>query len=239
MKVKILKVDDLFFAEIAARTCYSSLDGLESSRGSTECPSLVDSLVNVHHHASIAEHCSVSYDIQTTRGVLQELARHRIASFSVQSTRYTLSPIILSVRAAIKYPELKQRVQLMIEGHLETSCSTQSVISANFIFDSIAATQEHVPENVYMSKEAQAITSTKTGAEYISKLLVSKTKRNAGDSFKECIPDTLKVNLVLTMNARSLKNFMKLRRSGAAYFKIRELAQEMYDILPQAWKSIV
>jgi len=245
MKVKILKVDDLFFAEIAARTCYSSLDGLESSRGSTECPSLVDSLVNVHHHASIAEHCSVSYDIQTTRGVLQELARHRIASFSVQSTRYTLSPIILSVRAAIKYPELKQRVQLMIEGHLETSCSSQSVISANFIFDSIAATQEHVPENIYMSKEAQAIvsstdvSSTQTGEEYMSKLLACKTKRNAGDSFKECIPDTLKVNLVLTMNARSLKNFMKLRRSGAAYFKIRELAEEMYDILPQAWKSIV
>ena len=239
MKVKILKIDELYFSEIAARTCYSSLDDMESTRGSEDCPALVDSLVNVLHHASIAEHCSVSYELQTTRGVLQELARHRIASFSVQSTRYTLSDIILSTRASVKYPELKAQVMSKIEQTLETSTKAQSLISANFIFDSIVATQEIVKEREYMSKEAQENVKAPFSETYLETLLNSKAKRNAGDAFKECIPDTLKVNLVLTINARSLKNFMKLRRSGAAYFKIRELAEEMHRVLPQSWKSIV
>jgi thymidylate synthase (FAD) len=44
-----------------------------------------------NHHASTLEHLVYTFDIDgISRACLQELARHRIASYSVKSTRYTL-----------------------------------------------------------------------------------------------------------------------------------------------------
>jgi thymidylate synthase (FAD) len=39
-------------------------------------------------HESVLEHESVSFDIRTSRAMLAELTRHRLASYSVESTRY-------------------------------------------------------------------------------------------------------------------------------------------------------
>lgn len=46
-------------------------------------------------HTSVLEHIKFTFDIGgVSRGLLQELARHRIASLSVQSSRYTLKRIV-------------------------------------------------------------------------------------------------------------------------------------------------
>ena len=39
-------------------------------------------------HTSTLEHASISVEFLTNRGVLAEITRHRLASFSVESTRY-------------------------------------------------------------------------------------------------------------------------------------------------------
>ncbi|MCH9712817.1 MAG: FAD-dependent thymidylate synthase [Proteobacteria bacterium] len=45
-------------------------------------------------HASTLEHITYNFDIDgISRACLQELARHRISSFSVKSTRYTLKEV--------------------------------------------------------------------------------------------------------------------------------------------------
>jgi thymidylate synthase (FAD) len=45
-------------------------------------------------HASTLEHVTFSFDIDgVSRALLQELARHRVASLSVKSTRYTLKEL--------------------------------------------------------------------------------------------------------------------------------------------------
>lgn len=45
-------------------------------------------------HASTLEHLSYNFDIDgVSRALLQELARHRIASYSVKSSRYTLKEL--------------------------------------------------------------------------------------------------------------------------------------------------
>ena len=49
---------------------------------------LIKDVINSGHH-SIAEHCSFTFAIQNlSRGAAQQLTRHRIACYSVQSTRY-------------------------------------------------------------------------------------------------------------------------------------------------------
>ena len=49
---------------------------------------------NKNKHASTLEHLSYNFDIDgISRALLQELARHRMASYSVKSSRYTLKEL--------------------------------------------------------------------------------------------------------------------------------------------------
>lgn len=75
---KILKI-----IEKAGRTCYKS----ESRITETSAPKFVKMLIN-RKHLSVLEHESLSVRFIVDRGVSHELVRHRIASFSQESTRY-------------------------------------------------------------------------------------------------------------------------------------------------------
>jgi len=69
--------------ELAARTCYKSEDKAspESARN------LLSRIVRLGHD-SVLEHISVTVRIVCDRGVTHELVRHRLCSFSQESTRY-------------------------------------------------------------------------------------------------------------------------------------------------------
>jgi thymidylate synthase (FAD) len=66
-----------------------------------------------------------------------------------------------------------------------------------------------------------------------------KKKRNVGDAFKHVVTDNFKVDMVVTFNLRSLKNYFTLRDSGAAYFQIRWLAQEMMKKTPSKYLDLI
>lgn len=54
----------------------------------------MDRVANKHKHASTIEHITYNFHIDgISRACLQELARHRISSFSVKSSRYTLGEL--------------------------------------------------------------------------------------------------------------------------------------------------
>lgn len=55
-----------------------------------DCKKLLENIIQLGHE-SVLEHIVLTYKIQDiSRGLLQELARHRHISLSVESTRYTL-----------------------------------------------------------------------------------------------------------------------------------------------------
>jgi thymidylate synthase (FAD) len=66
-----------------------------------------------------------------------------------------------------------------------------------------------------------------------------KKKRNVGDAFKHIVSDNWSVDMVVTFNLRSLKNYFTLRDSGAAYFQIRWLAQEMKKVTPKKYLDLI
>ncbi|MEA2091864.1 MAG: FAD-dependent thymidylate synthase, partial [Campylobacterota bacterium] len=70
-------------------------------------------------------------------------------------------------------------------------------------------------------------------------LEAGKKKRNVGDAFKHIITDNVKVDMVVTFNLRSLKNYFTLRDSGAAFFQIRWLAQEMMRVTPSKYLDLI
>ena len=56
-------------------------------------------VANKNKHASTIEHINYSFEIEMSRACLQEFARHRMASLSVKSSRYTLKELKEDVEA--------------------------------------------------------------------------------------------------------------------------------------------
>lgn len=69
--------------EIAGRTCYKS----ESKATGDSCKKFVKGIIE-RGHESVLEHVSFSVKFICDRGVSHEIVRHRIASYSQESTRY-------------------------------------------------------------------------------------------------------------------------------------------------------
>jgi thymidylate synthase (FAD) len=92
MKVTLHHYTPLIFCANAIRTCWQSFD--KSDDGGEKDKELIDRVGNKFKHASTLEHLVYNFYIQgISRALLQELARHRIASLSVKSTRYTLKEL--------------------------------------------------------------------------------------------------------------------------------------------------
>jgi thymidylate synthase (FAD) len=69
--------------EAAGRTCYKSEDKITADSAKKFVASIMES-----GHESVIEHESVSVRIICDRGVTHEIVRHRLASYSQESTRY-------------------------------------------------------------------------------------------------------------------------------------------------------
>ncbi len=92
MKITLLQHTSLAVCASAIRTCWQSFD--KSDNGGEKDKELIDRVGNKFKHASTLEHLVYTFYIQgISRALLQELARHRIASLSVKSTRYTLKEL--------------------------------------------------------------------------------------------------------------------------------------------------
>ncbi|WP_331774910.1 FAD-dependent thymidylate synthase [Sulfurospirillum sp. 1612] len=92
MKVTLQQHTSLEVCASAIRTCWQSFD--KSDNGGEKDRELIDRVGNKFKHASTLEHLVYTFYIQgISRALLQELARHRIASLSVKSTRYTLKEL--------------------------------------------------------------------------------------------------------------------------------------------------
>ncbi len=92
MKVTLQQHTSLTVCASAIRTCWQSFD--KSDEGGEKDKALIDRVGNKFKHASTLEHLVYTFYIQEiSRALLQELARHRMASLSVKSTRYTLKEL--------------------------------------------------------------------------------------------------------------------------------------------------
>ena len=84
---KIVSMDDaetiLKRIESAGRTCYKSEDKITKDSASSFVKQIIKS-----GHLSVIEHISCTVRIVCDRGVTHEIVRHRLASYSQESTRY-------------------------------------------------------------------------------------------------------------------------------------------------------
>lgn len=140
-------------------------------------------------HESVLEHSSVCVRVICDRGVSHEIVRHRIASYSQESTRYC------------NYAKGKFNNQL-------------TFIRPNFWnednkFDVWKKSLEIIEKN------------------YLELIELGATPQEA----RSILPNSLKTEIVMTMNLREWRHFFKLRTSQAAHPQMRQVANMILDEL--------
>ena len=197
MEVKLLNYTPLWICSNAIRTCWQSFD--KGDNGGEIDLALIDRVGNKLKHASTLEHLFYNFYIKgISRACLQELARHRIASLSVKSTRYTLK-------------ELKNESEFKPNDF--NNASRYIVLTSNeFVDNASINAHENLRQNL--------------------------NQNTSLDIAKYCLPESYKTELSWSINARSLQNFLSLRSSKSALWEIRDLANLIYQNLPQEHKFI-
>ena len=275
-QVTLLQESGLGTSEFAGRTAYNSfsnsehtemplLDNLVDRTHSNE--TLLDTTINhinnidsselltslawVHHHHSVIEHCNLTFLIRgTSRGVLQEHARHRIQSLTVQSTRYTMQELLHAFNAtsvSIKGQSKREFTSLVKPMKMFVVQGIAEDIEIHAIYDRLHHQLETIGSeefgNLSLSKEAKKVfenrSSYNTSTEVFNSLKVCKAKRNAADYFKWVVTDNFKCDLVVTSNIRSLKNYFELRANGAAWFQMQWLAEAMMRATPKKYLELI
>ncbi|MCK9491566.1 MAG: FAD-dependent thymidylate synthase [Sulfurimonas sp.] len=259
-EVILLQDTGIGVAETAARTCYDSFSNSENKVinyiednmpdakmcdeiNEIEESNLLGDLAWTYFHHSILEHANLSFLVRgTSRGVLQEHARHRIQAISVRSTRYTMSSIINAFVASKGNREFFISKILNFDMFV-TSDKEYNRLEISAMFDKLSYQQtkvENFDEIAIAKSSLDYLQEFKDDSEAMFKALESgKKKRNVGDAFKHIITDNVKVDMVVTFNLRSLKNYFTLRDSGAAFFQIRWLAQEMMRVTPTKYLNLI
>lgn len=192
--------------EEAGRTCYKSEDKMtpESARA------FVKKALDMGHH-SVIEHANIGVRIVTDRGVTHEIVRHRIASYSQESTRY----------CNYAKGQFGGEITVILPVWFYDVVGEQSPVDANISL-SYKQSAEYLA-----GREAQYLkwfhSMECSEGYYLSLLEAGQTAQEA----RSVLPNSLKTEIVMTCNVREWRHFFNLRAGKAAHPQMRELALDM------------
>jgi len=244
MKVTLLHNTPLWVCSQAIRKCWASEDKSDSTEYHVDVANddvedfhlegtkitgpkdkaLIDRVGNKNRHSSTLEHLVYNFDIDgISRACLQELARTRIASLSVKSTRYTLK-------------EIKKIDNVLIE-EIQEDGITKGISTAkcDVTGKRYKIDKENLEKFLVVVKSPAVNIASAKALENLRLILKSGL---SNDIAKYCLPESFKTSLGWTINARSLQNFLTLRTSPNALHEIRDLANNIYDQLPDDHKYL-
>ncbi len=196
----------------AAKNCYSAsgVDTLYEDLTDEAASGFVDMLSQLGHESPI-EHAVFTFGIEgVSRSLLAQLTRHRIASFSVKSQRYVGEKDF----AYVIPPEIE--------------CIPEA--KAIFIEEMRRDARAYETLREILTK-SHAKTLVEGGME--ESAAVKSAARQANEDARYVLPNACETKIVMTMNARSLKNFFRQRCCNRAQWEIRELAEMMFALAAQ------
>ena len=202
----------------AAKLCYSSASVeqiLEKNLDQEKSQKFVEMLAYKCHESPL-EHVTYTFGIEeVSRALLSQLTRHRIASYSVQSQRYVLENCFT---------------------YITPPAIEKNEIAKKRFFESMKRSQEEYSEILNVLKEEYFKKHVEKGLN--EKEAKSKAEKEAAEDARFVLPNACSTKLILTMNARSLLNFFKLRCCKRAQWEIRNLACEMLRLVSKTAPSI-
>ena len=178
--VTLLNVPSDFLTDWALGACYDKGCYWDDDKKKNR----IKKVALQYKHESVLEFMDFVFEISASTKVLLEMTRHRMASYAVKSSRYTLN---------------KGEVYFEPTGDPE------------------------VDKKLTEWKE-------------VVQQMIDSGKSN--DVVSLMLPQAYQYRWTAKFNARSLKNFLKLRTAKSAHYQIREVAQQMYEKIPDDLKYI-
>ena len=164
--------------ERIGRVCYKSEDLITEDSAEKFIRNILK-----RGHESVIEHEKISVKMVCDRGVTHEIVRHRVASYSQESTRY---------------------------------CNYQKDKFGNELtFIKPEFWKEDSPEYALWKESMQQIED-----QYMKLIDMGASAQEA----RSILPNSLKTEIVVTMNLREWRHFFRLRTASAAHPQIREIA---------------
>lgn len=191
---------------------------------------LAEKIVNVNKHDSITEHVVFQFKIEgISRLCLQELARHRMASPTVKSTRYTLKPMLDDFDSLFNEKKCWTEPELLetVEKWFVNPYNYPNLLGNNeFEAHEIGKIIKQL-ENEYVINIKNSVISLLHERDIIRDANKSglKLPERMNDYSKYNICEALRTNVFWTINLRSLRNFLNLRDSDKAHMEIRHVAK--------------
>jgi thymidylate synthase, flavin-dependent len=179
------------------RVCYKS----ESKITSDSAEKFIRKIINSGHE-SVIEHEKITVKFICDRGVTHEIVRHRIASYSQESTRYC------------NYANDEFGNELTF---IKPCFWREDDVAYNIWLD-----QMQIIENAYIR-------------------LISLNVQP--ERARSILPNSLKTEIVVTMNLREWRHFFKLRTSKRAHPQMREISipllRELKLMVPVVFDDII
>lgn len=169
--------------ERIGRVCYKSESRITNDSAKQFIANIIES-----GHESVIEHEKISVRIICDRGVSHEIVRHRIASYSQESTRYC------------NYADEKFGKELTLIKPVFWAEDSEEYKCWLEIMQKIENSYNYLMEKGVKPQEARSI-----------------------------LPNSLKTEIIVTMNLREWRHFFKLRTSLRAHPQMREVACAILD----------
>lgn len=164
--------------ERIGRVCYKSEEKITEESAKEFVKNLIK-----RGHESVIEHVQISVRIVCDRGVSHEIVRHRLASYSQESTRYC------------NYSQDKFKGQLTFIRPLFWEEGSE----AYMLWESAMKYAEE---------------------QYLALISAGATPQEA----RSVLPNSLKTEIVVTMNLREWRHFLRMRTATAAHPQMRQIA---------------
>jgi thymidylate synthase (FAD) len=170
--------------EAAGRTAYKSEAQISEDSASDFVKMLVD-----RKHFSVLEHVSVSARVICDRGVSHEIVRHRIASYTQESTRY----------CNYTQERFGQEIVFVLPSFLHTKADGDE------LYDTWKAAM--------LEAERAYLRMIELGAK--------------PEEARSVLPNSLKTEMVMTMNLREWRHFFSLRTASTAHPDMQIVAKNL------------
>ena len=181
---------NLHLIERAGRTCYKSEDKITPDSAEKFARMILQ-----RGHESVIEHASATVRFVCDRGVSHEIVRHRLASYSQESTRYCdyagghitfVLPPWVNVPTGVYASQQKITFEPPSNG---ARVWVEAMLHAERTYQALRKGSEWKPERA-----------------------------------RSVLPNSLKTEIVMTANLREWRHFLKLRTAAAAHPQMREVA---------------
>jgi len=205
---------DLSILELAGRTCYKSEEKM--APGTAE--KFIRGVIS-RGHESVIEHLSATVRVICDRGVTHEIVRHRLASYSQESTQYCNygGGVTFVIPPWVKIMPGEYLIEWEGLHGKEINPTPYRDLSDSWWFWSMASAERNYKKLLFLGWSPQHA--------------------------RAVLPNSLKTEIVMTMNLREWRHFFRLRTKLAAHPQMREIAvpllSQFQELVPVIFEEII